>query len=291
MEEHFDSAADALKYIEEQSPGLKRHKDDVLIFRGESNRYPTMQPSFLRQPEGAQAYHLSLISNFSQFILGTLLSPFLEFRSDGPYYKGKWFGNLEWVEKYGSGTPSYTDSKWQLESLLQHYGWPTPWLDITFDPRVAVFFAALDFSNRGLFTTGEGYVHIWSSTAIREAYLIFDTPLIDLKPVSDILADALGKKSTRPQAQAAGSIRLGFGNNSEPRLRSLRSTISFTRHDAIDVLHGFDHYFPQDALAATLNEFEGLYLDYCRSVPLDQTGEGWLEYIEFIEARRKTREY
>ncbi len=142
------------------------------------------------------------------------------------------------------------------------------WLDVTFDPRAAIFFASFDFTANSFVASGYGHLFIWSKKDIRSSPLYFNTPIVDLKPIADVLSDALKVHSSRPQAQVAGSIRIDFGNrHAEEVLKELRTVILFKREDACEVAGSVDHYFPNDSLYEELNRFENLYFERWESAP------------------------
>jgi FRG domain len=284
----FDSVADLLAFVNDPKFGLKLDPEDTLLFRGECERYPTMGPSISRRSKDDQNNLNTLVTAFGYHVVIDLLGPFLEFRDEGPYYKGKWIGRLDWHDAYING-PSYVAIKWQVESVLQHYGWPTPWLDVTFDPTVAVFFASYDFDKQAFTTDGCGYFYIWSLKAIRSSPLYLDVPVVDLDPISAVLSDALAVKSTRPQAQVAGSlgIRSRVEEVAKDVLRDLRTTVVFKRGDALEFVHGKDYYFPQDPLLDALNKLEALYVEDAHRASPTSVGPEWPEYLRFLDRWRK----
>ena len=279
----FDSAREALQYIEASDDQLKLSAEDTLLFRGETKLYPAMLPSVMRVSEYARWKHLQLIHNLTEHLIDDVLAQFLELRDDGPYYKGTWIGRPDWNDAILSGS-SYIQIKWQLESLLQHYGWATPWLDITFDPRVAMFFASLDYPKRSLIREGVGYIHIWSLKAIRSSYLYLE-PIADLCPMASVLSEVFGVPSSRPRAQLAASIRV-LSPGVEEGLRELRETICFKRQDTHEIVNEFSDYFPDDKLPEALDAFEQQYLVYCKSVPAASVDPSWPDFVRFLEEWR-----
>lgn len=282
-----NSSAEALDYIEQHEDELKVDKTDTLFFRGETKLYPTMLPSLLRQPKDKQIIIGVLIQNFAEYLLEEYLPTFVEIKAGGPFYKGKWVGRSDWAHEFRA-EPEFLDAYWQLQGVLQHYGWPTPWLDITFDPKAAIFFGSFDFTDQKFISDGYGYLHIWSKKATRVGHLIYDTPIVDLKPISDVLSDVLNIPSTRPRAQSAAAIRIAHGNkHAEDVLQELKTTIAFKRHDASRETENLEYYFPADPLLDQLHKIEETYIKTCESVPEEWVDESWLEYLAFVSQWRQ----
>ncbi len=91
----LNSAAEALELINQQQLKFKRSEEDILLFRGQTREYPTMFPSLFRQPEVEWENIRLLVGELSYNLLAGYLEPYLVFRSDGPYYKGKWVGRID----------------------------------------------------------------------------------------------------------------------------------------------------------------------------------------------------
>lgn len=280
------SVSDALAFIVRQDAERNQRGANPLLLRGESSRHPSLLPSVYRVNDADRSHTISLVSSLSLHLLSDYLGPHLDFRADGPYYKGKWVGRRDWGEAT-LADPSFLWVLWQVESVLQHYGWPTPWLDVTFDPRVAVFFACLDYPNQRIVTEGNGYIYAWHLSTIRgQADLAFDAPVVDLKPICGVLAGVFRTASTRPEAQAAGSIRIPWTRPTiEARLRELRTILTFPRHDALETVGDYGTYFPDDPLLGELQAFEDKYLEYCQSVPPTMVGDDWPAFVDFLKTR------
>jgi hypothetical protein len=287
----FESTKAFLSYATSAATALKRSDGDLLVFRGEPRIYDSMLPSLYRQPEGNRLHWQTLVSNLAMHLLDDLLTPALQMKAVDSNYKGEWLGgDLNDAEEF-MAYPQNPWVLWQLEALLQHYGWPTPCIDITYDPAVAAFFACLDYKNRSLITEGVGHVYIWSRSQLRsDPGLMFKAPVISLEHMARIVAELFGTVAIRPMVQRGGIIRFPWNHvNLEPMIKSHCVRVEFSRHDAAQVLKPFDHYFPQDTLLEKLDEFEGRYLDYCRKVPSHQVGETWGDFVTFLAKARDRR--
>ena len=257
------SANDCLKLLQAMAEGWKLREDDCLVFRGEWQAYPQIRTSLSRRNTDEQAFLKVLVNNLSIHLLDKYVSPVVETRPDGPFYKGKWLGDLHIAERY-LANPSFLWVHWQIQALLQHYGWPTHWLDVTFDPRVALFFASLNYKAGCLALEGRGYLHVWSLAALSAHGSYFDTPVVGLRPISGLLADVCGVVAVRPGAQHAAAMRIPSGQVAIDLhlLESRIALIEFERSDAASVCDPVTTYFPPDPLSVELDTFESQYADW-----------------------------
>jgi FRG domain len=95
--------------------------------------------------------------------------------------------------------------------LLQHYGCPTGWIDVTSDPSVATWFAT-----HKLMTTTNGLTqctpHTWETPSPDTWPTIFVLPMLPgIHPVVDTETIARGTKALRPTRQKCGVVG-GAGN-------------------------------------------------------------------------------
>jgi hypothetical protein len=135
----FDSAKEAFAYAASLM-STKTGTRDYFIFRGESRLYKTMLPSLYRRSTDKFTLlcYTTLLYSLAMHFWNDYLEPSLGHGGEGVYYKGKPFVNLPEISEVRSA-PSGTDVDEAFQGLFQHYGWPTHWLDITFDPKVAFF--------------------------------------------------------------------------------------------------------------------------------------------------------
>ena len=93
----------------------------------------------------------------------------------------------------------------QRSLILQHYGFPTGWLDITCDPEVALWFAINQCdSNDGLLTFSK---HSWNGRDSANWPTVFVFTLIpEIHPFINSGSLLLGNPSLRPQRQRCGLL-------------------------------------------------------------------------------------
>jgi hypothetical protein len=271
----FNSAQELIEFLNDSS-----RSGEILVYRGEAKDHPVLKPNLFRCPPEEQLWHQTLMLGMAMHLLDDYLRPHLQWDHDGPRYKDKWIGgDLRYAESY----QAYPQSLWpfyQIEAVLQHYGWRTHGLDVTVSPSVAVFFASLDFKNRRILREGQGMLYCWRRSDLWD----FNAPVVDLAPISDVLSGVFNARSSRPQAQEAAIIRLsGWGREDESfrHLKERAEALVFDRTDAEAVVQSFDYYFPPDGVLEELLKFEQLYLHYC----LRNRNQFDEAYVAFIEAR------
>ena len=109
-----------------------------VFFRGENKLHPSLLPSFYRLPEEDRRQQSGRYIAMTLSLLETVIYRHIMVSYGVPLYKdGEYFGGNDLISKYQGG--STREVVWQVQALLQHYGYPTDWLDITFSPRAAVF--------------------------------------------------------------------------------------------------------------------------------------------------------
>lgn len=140
---------------------------DGHFYRGQTTQYPQIIPSLFRKPLPPkystlgpaaaalylQAYHAQEES--ARIREEAFQSPFDE--SDfGPYglppspVPGHGFGSIDSFDEFGIAEMHFLgESDHHRHAVLQHYGAPTPVLDITFDPRIALWFATHAYRQHG----------------------------------------------------------------------------------------------------------------------------------------------
>ena len=275
----FGSTKEALAHLESLTPNESVRP---LLFRGEGNRYPTSQPSLYRLPEDERMAVGVFVTMLAKHFWSDVLWPSVEFRAEGLYFGGELLGDLYAIEHVRSA-PSYLNAQHQFEPLFQHYGWPTTWLDVTYDPRVAVFFASFDFGRKRFTTNGIGHVYYWDQSDLREQDSFID--IVDLRYLARLLSHALDVESTRPSRQSAVSIRVGrpvgIGLYDHDRVvASARHCVTFDRHDVQDVASGHDYYFPRDDLKELLDAFQRKYLRWAERYNQDNCADHRIRAVD-----------
>jgi hypothetical protein len=233
-------------------------------------------PSGNRLPIG------TLVFNLAMHFWSDFLWPTVEFKSDGLYFKGRLLGDREAITKVRSEA-SYLNVQHQFEPLFQHYGWPTTWLDVTYDPRTAIFFASYDFAEKRFTTTGNGYVYFWEAYLLGKRFPSLD--VVDLKHLASAIAKALEVAATRPSRQSAASMKIGHGLGGDllgedGDLASARTCIAFDRHDVQDIAYGYEYYFPNDPLKDLLTAFQRKYLRWAGAYNKDKDPSHLIGFVD-----------
>lgn len=175
---HFGTPINALDFLEE----LLQNSAEGIVFRGEFDLYPTRRPSALRGDPRSALMYTTYSLNLARWLFENLLAPHLE-HIDGPYYRGSFVGCQDMLGR-ASSDHGYAQSHWQIKALLQHYERKTHWLDLTFDPRAAMFFASFDSRAQAVCDDGVGYIYYAGYSEIP-----YDCwPLIDLQSTSELFA-------------------------------------------------------------------------------------------------------
>jgi len=254
----FDSPAECLEFLHSQ-----RGEDycQKVVFRGEYNLHPSRLPSAARYAEEDYQRYVSYSRGLGMHLGDTVFYPRLGSSSYAPTLDGK---PLEYRDLLGKSTgEGYAQLNWRLESIFQHYGMHTRWIDLTFDPRVALFFGSWDASVNKISTEGEGYVYFARMDALSSTQ---GGPLIDLRKSSDLLAEILGVTSERPRAQSAASFRFPPGLKSVAKISEAFECVSFKRSNDLCILSE-KWLFPDEPFQNLVNEWDEEYMKYLRDTP------------------------
>src|SRR6185436_10134805 len=150
------------------------------------------------------SYHYEVYShNLARHVFDELIAPHVELEDTGPYFESSFVGCQDRLDR-ASSDHSYVQAHWQIQALLQHYGRRSYWLDMTFDSRVALFFACYDADVGEPLTDGTGYVYFLPLGRVAEHWW----PLIDLRGTAETVAQIARMTAERPRAQAAAALRL-----------------------------------------------------------------------------------
>lgn len=137
---------------------------------------------------------------------------------------------------------SVKHSIWGLEGLLQHYGFPTVWLDVTFDLKTAMYFACTkNESDFGYLYYQEDYNSNWGV-------------LTDLDLFAKDLRQIIPIPESRPEKQNALALRVWDWKND---VRPAFKCVKFRKEDC--EFGNDDFYFPKDTLETW---FKGQLIDY-----------------------------
>lgn len=283
---------EALEFLRE----ISQLKDDKysFFFRGENRFFEQSVPSIFRKKTtftgsahtfqahlGYEPDYLYKKSYLSSFALA-----FFEYFTDlafcmGPADKLHHLeSKLHITDYYGywsEGVSRHHESSFQ--SMLQHYGWPTYWLDITPDPEVAIFFAYHDFSSNHILTDGEGYIHYWD---LREMLISNElnrgnNVVMDLSTLGEILSIVFKSPHNRPKNQKAFAIKLESDWDIQ-QLNKFKKTIIVKRSPKDGVINK-DYIYPVDEVFCHIKCVESLHYDYLTK---HNTNEEYLKFVDFF---------
>jgi len=266
---NFESPADCLEFL------VSQHGEEwwqQIVFRGEHSLHASRLPSAARSPQDDYQRYISYAQGLGMHLGDTVFYPRLGSSSYAPLLDGK---PLECPDLLGVSTgEGYAQLNWRLESIFQHYGLHTHWIDLTFDPRVALFFGSWNARANRITTEGEGYIYYASIDALSTSG---GGPLIDLQESSDILAKILGVTAERPRAQAAASFRCPIDLDSVVKMSETFQCVSFRRSEDLGLLSE-KWLFPEEPLQNIVAEWDRDYMNYLRDSP--ELNRIWEEHPE-----------
>jgi hypothetical protein len=264
---------EALRRLED----IRKRHDGRVLFRGESREYPNRLPSAARYTARDRWIYEAYLVNLTSHVYQQLVAPRIYDYGMAPHFAGKFVGCRDLRDRVGQD--SYIELMWMLQALLQHYGRHSWWLDMTFDPRVAMFFASYDAERSALETQGCGYVFWVALADIREDW----SPVIDLRDTSNTIAEIVGATAERTRAQAAASMRAV----PEHRLQDIPwktvfHHLRFERSGALTFLNPA-WFLPEEPLLKRLDAAEAEYLRLLQSIAVSGHYEGAPAPRDFVE--------
>ncbi|HET9056759.1 MAG TPA: FRG domain-containing protein [Chitinophagaceae bacterium] len=148
-------------------------KSDRFIFRGQSNEVVLMNGE--KDPKGriitTKLKEWELISSFNRFYQGPNKYRFITFLSQqlqDDLFRAK-YGHYMFVEKFGIDKWSRIDKI----MFLQYYGCPTCFIDFTFNPLIALYFAIASMrGSSGTTYDNEGNIFNYSDDCFLSIYQI-----------------------------------------------------------------------------------------------------------------------
>jgi hypothetical protein len=267
---NFGSTQEALAYLEAIVAAEQRMDRERLLFRGERKDY-LLRTSLDRITSGDRLAHWLILHDLVSYLFDYLESQ-VTVTDGGIYVRGKPLDILQEVEKVqqyvgGGGASRY------FAPVFQHYGWASYCLDVSYDPRVALFFASYNFSEERFEKDGKGYIYCWDPNKVRQKSPFLW--VVDLVHLCQTLKTVLNVSPIRPERQKGASIILGYYDFDRPDpaysvLSEEKVCFTFDRADAEDILHPKSFYFPDDELHNFLRTHEAHYTAHAnRSFPAD----------------------
>jgi hypothetical protein len=240
----FDSPADALDFLR----SLNGFDKARYVFRGEPQGYPLRLPTAARGRADYYARQSNYVHYLARHIYEFELADKLRHSSCGPILDGRL---LEFPDLIGrSGGEGYAQLVWHLSGFLQHYGLTTNWLDLTFEPRVALFFASWLEASKSYADSGLGYIYYTQIYRIPESCW----PLVDLHSTSELFARLLGLTAERSRAQSACALRFSPHLDVVQEAASEFDCIAFRRDSSVRLVDS-KTFFPRETVTTWLDRF------------------------------------
>jgi hypothetical protein len=226
-----------------------------VLFRGEARHYTTLSPTLSRLPEKERTDAWVKMKELAYLLYDRFISLYTvdEGYGCGPTYQGRSISKLDLLGTFG--VPGFAEIHHDLEILLQHYGYATNWLDLTFSPQVALWFAAGEIGG----VDGIGYVHYWPSSIVGERFAMNPCALFrDTARLNEFFSDCHALAATRPHSQAAAAVRLGVleSRQESAALVQCRRTITFRKRRIPESVQNLS-LFPADPLLQMIKAAEG----------------------------------
>ena len=229
-----------------------------VLFRGEATYHATRLPTAARGTIRDRWFRETYLTNLSQAVFDELIQPHVQEIGFAPHFRGRFIGCYDLLGRVGQET--YIEAIWQLQALLQHYDRQSAWLDVTFDPRVALFFACFDAGAGRILRDGIGYIHFIRLEDVSDAW----SPVIDLRSTADLVAEIVNTTAERPRVQSAGAMRYVRPLATEPNDGGFQTIV--VRRGEWAELFNPAWFFPDEKLVQVLNDVERHYLNFLKPI-------------------------
>jgi hypothetical protein len=140
-------------------------------------------------------------------IYDELILPRLKYHFGFTFYKENIVGSPPII---GDIRPGATRFFLQIISLLQHYGLPTPFIDVTVAPYIALFYACYSEEDKTFIDNGYGYIYKWDTFEFNSQRNDFIGT--DLTEASKLFIEEGISRESRPFIQKAATICCGHWN-------------------------------------------------------------------------------
>lgn len=199
------------------------------VYRGQAAEYTQILPSALR--ESNRAMFDNGLYNVYDAVAADIFQDSLIFKDSSLYphviddEHGLMFQNL--LYSMGEGPPSNNPRLSYPEvirALVQHYGHPTLFIDISFNPMVAALFAANRWTDSGcgVREKGEGTVFRWP--AVRKSHSRLSIPVHGDDPINVVDISRISPYMQRPYCQCAALATPVY--DPKPMYQTFRSSSS-----------------------------------------------------------------
>ncbi|MGA2618146.1 MAG: FRG domain-containing protein [Thermoguttaceae bacterium] len=227
------------------------------FYRGEPSFFPYRTPAVWRLPiEDDRIAHNLMRSGVARLFFRREIGPHIKMEWGIPLHRGQWFGEYD-LCNWANGVPSLDQISWQVVGLLQHYGYKTSYLDMTFDPTTALYFSCHDAAGKAI-SDGLGYVYHWQRGDVCRK-LMERLILTSITRLSEFLRTEKHYSTSRPETQKAGSIWIAAGHEREDyiqdtlqRLNELATVYVIDRASIPPRFFASRDLFPQDAIPSAI---------------------------------------
>lgn len=220
-------------------------KSDDAYFRGEARYYPSTVPALYRLGVAeAMAFYSAAIPNLVGHMWQPRLSRFLTNACGILTLNDEPFGAADLVNGAYDMEPHNVD--WGFYGLMQHYGIPTNWLDLTREADVAMYFASMP-NDENTATIFYGSIEDFYESGV----------VIDVAGFASQLRQILPIDKSRPECQSALALRLRGENDFRSHAKCLRFPKDVSSRP------GDSGYFPADALKVwVMGQVVDYWLDF-----------------------------
>ena len=192
------------------------------LYRGQPARFTSVVPSLMRPSN--QWMHYNKLASFEPRIAKALSTGSPHYDLDQIYPGLDTSADMVVLPDATPMNVSTITAEQLIRALAQHYDFPTFFVDISFSPAVAAFFATHEVREGRYVETGDsGVVHRWPAVRTSESRLVIrgaEVDVLDLRPVTSSFL--------RPHQQKAGvamPVRKPF-NLFEPETLAEPKTVS-----------------------------------------------------------------
>jgi len=186
-----------------------------VLYRGEYEDNTLRLPGLWRRPADERHHLYSKNAGVAIRFIERFIYPHINVEAGIPFFQEEFLGDFDLCS--ATDIPSFIQIYWQTQALLQHYGYPTTYLDVTYDAATALFFACYNSSTGEVDHSGYGYIYRWFRNDLGSNFGS-NILITRMDAISKFITETQIAVASRPQAQSAGSIRIGLGLESEEKI-------------------------------------------------------------------------